>query len=56
MKDQQTQLLLIFGLSTATIPFIVAVLLLHSFGLWLKEVGIWSEDIFRAEQLPTLDV
>ena len=54
MKSPQPQLLLIFGLSSVTIPFIFAVLLVYSFGLWLEEVGIWSEEIFRAEQLPIL--
>lgn len=57
MKSQQTpSLLILFGLSVATTPFILTILLLHSFGKLLEEMGTWSEEIFRAEQLPILNL
>ena len=55
MKSPQTQsLLIILGLSFATTPLIVAILLIHNLGKLLEDMGIWSEEIFRAEQLPIL--
>ena len=42
------------GLSLATGPFIVSILLSQLFGHILSSFGKISEEIFRAEQLPLL--
>ena len=44
------------GLSLATGPFIITVLLLHFVGKMLGGFGKTSEEIFRAEQLPLLNL
>lgn len=55
MKFNQTSSLLsLFGLSLATSPFIISILVLHIIGDWLQSIGKSSEEIFRAEQLPLL--
>ena len=44
----------LLGLSLATGPFIVSILLLQLLGDTLSRFGKMSEEIFRAEQLPLL--
>ncbi len=44
------------GLSLATCPFIVSILLLRFLGELLENCGEVSEEIFRAEQLPLLNI
>lgn len=55
MKTNQTSSLIsLFGLSLATSPFIISILVLHILGEWLQSIGKSSEEIFRADQLPLL--
>lgn len=51
-----TALFSVLGLSLATSPFIITILILKLFGEWLKNCGEVSEEIFRAEQLPLLNI
>ncbi len=52
----QASLLSFLGLSLATSPFIVSIILLQVLGELLKNCGEASEEIFRAEQLPLLNI
>lgn len=55
MKPHSTTAKLsLIGLSLATSPFIVAILVLHFLGEWLEGMGKMSEEVFRADQLPLL--
>ncbi len=52
----QTALFSVFGLSLATSPFIFTILILNFLGELLKNCGEVSEEIFRAEQLPLINI
>jgi hypothetical protein len=57
MKSNNTSSMLsLMGLSLATSPFIISLLILHFWGEWLQSLGKLSEEIFRASQLPLLHV
>jgi hypothetical protein len=43
------------GLSIATSPFVFSILCLYCFTKLMTEFGKASEEIFRAERLPTLN-
>lgn len=55
-ENNQTYLLSALGLSLATSPFILTILILQFLGELLKNFGEASEEIFRAEQLPLLNI
>ncbi|HHP7231027.1 MAG TPA: hypothetical protein ACFCUY_09225 [Xenococcaceae cyanobacterium] len=52
----QASLLSFLGLSLATCPFMVSILLLRSLAEFFKSCGEVSEELFRAEQLPLLNI
>ena len=52
----QASLFSFLGLSLATSPFIVSILFLKFLGELLKNWGEFSEEVFRAEQLPLLNI
>lgn len=54
--NHQTSLFSVLGLSLATSPFIFTILILKFLGELLKNCGEVSEEIFRAEQLPLLNI
>ena len=54
--NNQTALFSILGLSLATSPFILTILIVNFLGQLLKNCGEFSEEIFRAEQLPLLNI
>ena len=45
-----------FGLSIATSPFIIAILTLHMLTELMAELGKTSEELFRPDRLPLLDL
>jgi len=53
-QNQQLSLITIMGLSLAISPFLFAILILKTWEEYLLEIGKFSEEIFRAEQLPLL--
>ncbi len=55
-RHSKSSLLSFLGLSLATSPFIVAILLLRVLGELFKNCGEVSEEVFRAEQLPLLNI
>ncbi len=52
----QSSLLSLLGLSLVTSPFIISLLFLRFLGELLKDWGEVSEEVFRAEQLPLLNI
>ena len=56
MKKNQpiSSLLTIMGLSLVLSPFLVTILILKTWEEYLLEIGKFSEEIFRSEQLPLL--
>ncbi len=54
--NNPTSLLSVLGLSIATTPFILSILILKFLGELLKNCGEVSEEVFRAEQLPLLNI
>lgn len=57
MKSNNTSCLLsLWGLSIATSPFIVSILTLYLLTELMTELGKASEEIFRAERLPLLNL
>lgn len=52
----QTSLLSCLGLSLVTSPFIVSILFLRFLGELVKNWGEVSEEVFRADQLPLLNI
>ena len=55
-RHSKSSLFSVLGLSLATSPFIVTILLLRVLGELLKNWGEVSEEVFRAEQLPLLNI
>ena len=55
-RHSKSSLLSFLGLSLATSPFIVTILLLRVLEELLKNWGEVSEEVFRAEQLPLLNI
>lgn len=56
MKSNSPNYLMSFlGLSIATSPFIFSILCLYCLTKLMAEFGRASEEIFRAERLPTLN-
>jgi hypothetical protein len=56
MKPNSPNYLISFlGLSIATSPFIFSILCLYCLTKLMAEFGKTSEEIFRAERLPTLN-
>ena len=53
-QNQQLSLITIMGLSLAISPFLFTILILKTWEEYLLEIGKFSEEIFRAEQLPLL--
>lgn len=53
-KNPQLSLITIMGLSLALSPFLITLLILQTWEEYLLEIGKFSEEIFRAEQLPLL--
>jgi hypothetical protein len=50
-----TDLKIFLGLSIATSPFILGILLLYLLSEFMTEFGKASEEIFRSERLPILN-
>ena len=44
----------LMGLSLATSPFIISLIVLYFLGEWLQSMGKFSEELFRGSQLPLL--
>jgi hypothetical protein len=53
--SSQNYLMSFLGLSIATSPFIFSILCLYCLTKLMTEFGKTSEEIFRAERLPTLN-
>ncbi len=53
-QNQQLPLSTLMVLSLAISPFLLTILLLKTWEKYLLELGKFSEEIFRAEQLPLL--
>lgn len=57
MKPNNTSCLFSFlGLSIATSPFILSILTIHLLGEFMTELGKISEELFRSERLPLLNL
>lgn len=53
-KNQQISLLTLVSLSLTISPFLLTIMILKIWEEYLFEIGKFSEEIFRAEQLPLL--
>ena len=53
-RNQQFSLITIMSLSLAISPFLLTILILKTWEEYLLDIGKFSEEIFRAEQLPLL--
>ena len=51
-RNQQFSLITIMSLSLAISPFLLTILILKTWEEYLLDIGKFSEEIFRAEQLP----
>lgn len=56
MKPNSPDLLSFLGLSIATSPFIMSILTLYFLAEFMTEFGKASEEIFRSERLPILNL
>jgi hypothetical protein len=53
--NNPSYLLSFFGLSIATSPFIISILVFYLLSEFMTELGKASEEIFRSQRLPILN-